>query len=103
MFYIGYITCKDSEESKKIAEALLQEKLVACANIVDEINTMYWWKDEIKHGTESLLLVKTNKSKINEIIEKVRGMHSYDIACIEFIPIENINKEYGEWVEEVLE
>ena len=94
-----YITCKDAEEAEKIAQALLQEKAVGCCNIIPEIRSLYWWEGKIADEKEVLLLAKTIEGKQEEIIEKVRELHSYETPCIEFIFIQETNKEFAGWLE----
>jgi len=99
---IGYIPCKDAAEGKKIARALLEDRLIACGNIIEKISSIYRGKGEIKEEAESLLLIKTQTGRQDKIIEKVNALHSYNIPCIEFIPVQECNKAYAGWLEENL-
>jgi len=104
MTVLGYITCKNEEEAHTIAKALLEKKLIACANIIPTIHSFYWWEGKIvEEEPESLLLVKTRKEKEDEVMGAVKAVHSYSLPCIEFIAIENENEEYKKWVEGVVQ
>ncbi|MBI2598532.1 MAG: divalent-cation tolerance protein CutA [Candidatus Diapherotrites archaeon] len=100
--FLVYITCKDKKEARKIAKKLLSERLIGCANIVQKIESIYWWRGKLVQVQESLLLCKTTKEKIPEIKKMVKRVHSYSVPCIEFIKIADQNKEYFEWLKRVL-
>ncbi|MDR1721500.1 MAG: divalent-cation tolerance protein CutA [Methanobrevibacter sp.] len=102
MMALIYITCSNEEESIKIGETLLKERLIACSNIIKEIKSMYWWEGEIAHDEESVLILKTLKNKVDEVIERVKELHSYDNPAILALPIFNVSNSYLEWVKEQL-
>ena len=97
-----YITCNGPKEAKKIARKLLEKRLIACANIVPKIDSLYWWNGKIEHSSEALLLGKTVKKNTSKIIEQTKKLHSYDVPCIEFIKISGQNKECEKWAKKVL-
>jgi len=98
---IIYITCKDSEEAEKIAEHLLKERLIGCANIFP-VKSIYWWKGKIEKNDEVVLLAKSKKEKFKSIELAVKKIHSYDIPLIESWDISDVNKEYLDWLEKEL-
>ncbi|MBN4065810.1 divalent-cation tolerance protein CutA [Candidatus Amoebophilus asiaticus] len=93
-----YITTKDVEEARVIAKLLLQSRMAACVNIVNKIESIYRWKGKILEDKEALLIVKTRASLVNEIIEKVKSVHSYECPCIVAFPILTGNQEYLDWI-----
>ena len=98
MYSFIYITTSGVSESKKIAKILLKEKLVACTNIVPRIESMYLWNGEIEEDSESLLIAKTLSSKVPEVTEMVKSVHSYDIPCILEFEIKSGSQDYLEWM-----
>ena len=96
--YLIYITCKDFEEAKEISNVLLKEKLVACTNIIDKIFSSFWWKGNLESCNESLIIAKTSDSKVDEVIKRVKELHSYEVPDILAIKIEKYNKEFNEWL-----
>jgi len=98
---IIYITCKDSEEAEKIAEHLLKERLIGCANIFP-VKSIYWWKGKIQKDNETVLLAKSKKEKFKSIELAVKKIHSYDIPLIECWDVSDVNKEYLDWLEKEL-
>lgn len=98
-----YLPCKDREEAARIARALVEEKLVACANYaLNEVRSVYTWKGEVQEDNEVLLLASTHKSLEEKIIAKVKELHSYDVPAIYFLEIEEVSKETEQWLKEVL-
>ncbi len=95
----GLITCKNKKEAEKIANALLEKKLIACANIVGKIDSVYQWNGKIEKSKEALLLLKTRKNFAKKIISETGKIHSYKVPCIEFIEVSKANKGFQKWVE----
>ena len=81
---------------------LLEEHLAACVNIIPQILSRYWWQGKIETAKESLLIVKTKKSVLKQLIKKVRAIHSYTVPEIIALPIEDGNPDYLNWITESL-
>jgi len=97
---LGYIPCKNKKEAEKIVKVLVEKRLIACGNIIPSISSCYKWEGKICNETESLLLVKTIKTKKKLVSEQVKKMHSHKLPCIAFIKFDEINKEYEIWVKQ---
>lgn len=96
---IGYITTASEKDSKRIAQALLAKRYIACANIVPKISSIFWWKGKIEKQKESLLIIKTREKWVEDIIAEVKRLHGYEVPCIEFWKAEKANAEFEKWVE----
>ncbi|MEN6330070.1 MAG: divalent-cation tolerance protein CutA [Methanobacteriaceae archaeon] len=103
MYSLIYITTSGEEESKEIARALLEERIVACANIIPSVKSFYWWEGEIEEDTESILILKTRRDRLETIIRRVKDIHSYDLPCILEISIQNGSEDYLKWLEDSLQ
>ena len=103
MYTLIYISTSGFSESKKIAMKLLQEKLVACTNIIREIDSFYLWKGEINEDKESLLIAKTQSDKVGIVIKRVEEIHSYDVPCILQIQVKKGSKNYLNWMKRELD
>jgi periplasmic divalent cation tolerance protein len=93
-----YITAKDTKEAEKIGSALVEERLVACVNIIEKVRSIYRWKGKIERESETVLIAKTKDSLVDKVVERVRALHSYECPCIEAIPIVNGNPAYLQWI-----
>ena len=87
------------EEAHSIAELLLNQRRAACVNIVPRVDSLFWWQDKLDSAQESLLIVKTKASVLNEIVRLVKENHSYDIPEIIALPIVGGNRNYLEWID----
>ena len=97
-----YITCKTGEEARKIASYLLDNRLIACANIFPA-NSLYRWENKIEDAKEMVIIAKSIKEKFNEIEKEVKRLHSYKTPGIVMIEISKSNKEYLDWVKDEVE
>lgn len=97
-FVAGFITAKDSEEARKISRALLEKRLVSCCNIVPRIESLYWWKGKMEEESEALIMLKTRKERMEEIIKEVKKIHSYKTPAIDFLNIAGGSREFLEWI-----
>jgi periplasmic divalent cation tolerance protein len=101
-YSIVYMTCGSKEEAHKIATALVQTKLVACANIFP-VSSVYTWKQKIHYDTEYAAILKTKRSKVPKVIEEVKRMHSYEVPDIVEIPLGRGSEPFFQWISEVVE
>jgi periplasmic divalent cation tolerance protein len=102
MYSLIYITTSGEQESKNIARILLEEKQVACANIISSMNSLYWWEGEIEEDNESILILKTFSENFDKVVERVKQIHSYDVPCILELEIKKGSSDYLDWLEESL-
>ena len=93
-----FITAADAEEAQRIAHVLVKERKAACVNIVPRVSSLFWWQDKLDSAQESLLIVKSRASVLNQIVDLVKGHHSYDVPEIIALPIIGGNPDYLEWI-----
>ena len=92
------VTTISVEEAQKIAGLLLSQKKVACVNIIKEAESMFWWRGKIESARESLMLIKSTKSRLDDIVSIVKGIHSYEVPEIIALPIIGGSAEYLDWM-----
>jgi len=93
------ITAKDKKEAEKIAKGLLEAKLIACANIINGVQSLFWWQGKIGSSKEVLLVLKTKKTLFNKISSKVKSLHSYQTPEIIALSILNGSEDYLNWID----
>jgi periplasmic divalent cation tolerance protein len=103
MFYIVLVMAKDQAEARHIGERLVEERLVACANVVPGVDSTYRWKGKVERASEALLLMKTSSEKLDRLISRVKELHSYEVPEVLALPIERGSPEYLKWLKESLE
>jgi len=97
-YIVLFITTATTNEAQRISKVLLEQRKVACVNIVPRVNSLFWWENKLDSTHESLLIVKTKASLLNEVVGLVREIHSYDIPEIIALPIVGGNQDYLEWI-----
>ena len=98
--YIVFVTTKNRKEAEKIAAGLLKEKLIACANIIDGVRSLFWWQGKIDRASEALLILKTRKSVFKRLESRIKSLHSYSVPEILAVEVAAGSKEYVRWVGE---
>tara|TARA_R100001143_G_scaffold63588_2_gene72818 strand:- start:75167 stop:75526 length:360 start_codon:yes stop_codon:yes gene_type:complete len=95
-----YVTTKDREEARKIGAAMVEEKLAACANIIDGMESIYRWEEKVETGKETVLILKTTYNNITKLTRRIKELHSYDVPAIVSINLaeQEGNAEYLNWV-----
>ena len=101
-FRMVLVTAGSGDEASRIARALVEEGLAACVNIVPGVRSIYRWKGALKSETEALLFIKTSADLMDDLEEKIRTLHSYEVPEILAFPIDRGNEAYLSWLEEIL-
>jgi periplasmic divalent cation tolerance protein len=97
-FSIVLVTAPDLKTARALAQAALQARLIACANLVPRIESHYWWQEKIESGAEVLLVLKTQKSKLAALEKLVLAKHPYDTPEFIVLPLSAGNKQYLDWL-----
>ena len=97
-YIVVLVTAKNKTEAEKIARGLLESKLIACANIVRGVQSLFWWQGKIDASKEILLVLKTKKILFKKVSTKVKSLHSYQTPEIIALPIVNGSEDYLRWI-----
>ena len=97
MYKILITSSNDNKMLNDLAKTLLKEKLSPCLNIVDDVNSFYFWDSKSVDSNESLLLIKCMECNIENIKKIIKKIHNYDAAEIISIDFNIISKEYEDW------
>lgn len=95
-----YMTAGSADEAGRIGEALVEEGLAACVNVIDGMKSIYRWQGAIQRDGETVLIAKTAKDRVDALTERVRSLHSYDCPCVIALPIDGGNPAFLSWVTE---
>ena len=102
-YIVVLITAKDKKEAAKMAQGLLEAKLIACANIVADVQSLFWWQGKIDSSKEILLILKTKKILFKRVVAKVKSLHSYQTPEIIALPIIAGSEDYLKWLSSSLD
>jgi periplasmic divalent cation tolerance protein len=92
------VTCRSIKEAQQIGHALVERKLVACANILAPLHSIYRWKGKVDVATEVLLILKSSRLRFGAIDSAIRKMHSYHVPEIIALPIAAGSRSYLDWI-----
>lgn len=93
-----YVTTESKQQALEIGAALIEARLAACVNILDNMTSLFWWDDDVQQGQECVLIAKTRKELIEPATELIKDLHSYDCPCVVALPIEGGNRDFLTWI-----
>ena len=93
------VTCRSAKEARKIARAVVEQRLAACANILARpVQSVYRWKGTVESAKEFLLTIKTTKARFPKLKGEIKRLHSYDVPEIIALPIAAGATNYLNWI-----
>lgn len=96
-----YVTVPDDGVSAdRLAEALVEERLVACVNVLPGVTSYYRWDGELKRDGEQLLLCKTRRALVERATARVVALHPYELPCVLALPLVGGSDAYLAWIAE---
>jgi periplasmic divalent cation tolerance protein len=93
-----YMTAGSPEEAQRIGEALVERRLAACVNIIDGMQSIYRWEGKLQRDREVVLIAKTIRERLPDLIDTVKTLHSYDCPCIVSMAIDHGHAAFLEWI-----
>jgi periplasmic divalent cation tolerance protein len=97
-FAVVLVTAPDMKVARKLAQAALEARLIACANLVPRIESHYWWQGRIESAAEVLVLMKTSNARLPELEKLVLAKHPYDTPEFIVLPVSRGSRRYLDWV-----
>lgn len=91
-------TVPDARTGRRLARALVAEKLAACVNIVPGLESLYHWQGRMHRDAEALLVIKTSLSAAPRTMRRLRELHPYDVPEIVRLNSADVLAAYGAWV-----
>jgi periplasmic divalent cation tolerance protein len=101
-YIIVLVTTANKVEAEKIAQTLLKERLIACANILNPVTSLFFWSGKIDKAEECLMVMKSRRDLFVELAECLKGLHSYEVPEVLAIPIVEGSAAYLAWMGEML-
>ena len=97
-------TSTDSHKvMKTIANALLNNKLAACVNMIPRMRSKYIMDGRITESREVILLIKTTEKLEDKVYKAIKEHHNYEIPEISTIQTSNVDKDYEQWLKDFVE
>ncbi len=102
-YILVVMTAANKEEARKIVRRLLDEKLIACANIMGPVSSLFWWENKIDEAKEFLVFMKSRKELFRRLSSRIKEIHSYQVPEVIALTIIKGLPPYLEWLEASLQ
>jgi periplasmic divalent cation tolerance protein len=96
-FILVTVTVPEAE-AEALARTLVEERLVACVNLVPGLRSIFRWKGKVEDEPEVLCLMKTRSSLFEAVRDRVEALHSYEVAETIAVSILAGNAAYLDWI-----
>ncbi len=93
-----YCTAASLDDARRLGRSAVEERLAACANILDGMTAVFRWEGAIEESREAVLLLKTTADRAEALIARLRELHDYEIPCIVTLPILGGNPDFLAWI-----
>ena len=98
-FALVLVTAPDLKAARRLAQSALTARLIACATLVPQIESHYWWQGKIETGKEVLLVLKTSRPKLGALEKHILAEHPYDTPEFVVLPVAAGNARYLDWLQ----
>jgi periplasmic divalent cation tolerance protein len=95
-----WVNCPDEAVAGRIAEESVAQRLVACANVLAPIRSVYRWQGTVEHGAEVPLVLKTRDTLFEPVARLVKELHPFEVPSIVATPLTHIDRAYAAWLME---
>jgi len=95
---VVFTNLPDRQAAVKLAQALVEQRLAACVNVLHECTSVYRWKDAIETTPEVPVMIKTRDVLYGEVEAAIRRLHPYELPEVVAVPVVRGLPEYLEWV-----
>lgn len=101
-----YSTCittvSKDEDARRLARSLVEKHLAACVNLVPGVQSIYEWQSTIHEDNEIILIIKTRRDSVQQVIDFVKKNHPYDVPELIELPILSGNPDYLKWIDSIV-
>jgi len=95
-----YVTCASEDEAIKIGETLVEERLAACANVLDRTTSIFRWEGKVQRENEVALILKTRSELVANATARIKSLHSYTVPCVTAVALTGGNADFLNWIEQ---
>ena len=97
-FVVVLVTAAGPEAAELLARALVEERLIACANLVGPIRSIYRWQGAVEEAAEHLLILKARAEDVDALVARIEALHGYDVPEVLAIPLVAGAARYLTWL-----
>lgn len=97
------LTTAPEKEAERMARALVEERLCACAQVLPPMRSVYWWKGKVEDAEERLILLKTDEVHLERLEARLTELHPYDVPEFVAMDVAHASAAYFSWLKEVMD
>jgi periplasmic divalent cation tolerance protein len=94
------VTFPDAETARRIVTTLVEERLVACGNLVPGVESIYRWQGAVETASEVLVLLKTENSRYEALESRLKELHPYEVPECLALTVAEGSLPYLRWLNE---
>lgn len=95
-------TLPDQEQARALSRNLVETRMIACANIIPQINSVYRWQDELIEQGECLVIMKTQARQLDRVRDFLATHHPYDVPEFIALNVSDSAEPYLAWLKQEL-
>lgn len=95
---VAIVTAPSHDAAERIVTAVVNERLAACGNIVPGVTSIYRWEGAVQQDSEVMILFKTTRAMLPELMTRVAALHPYDVPEFLALPVTAGLDAYTKWV-----
>lgn len=96
--FMIYVTYPALEKAREVSRILVEERLVACANIFPAHESLYHWDGAMQSENEVAVIYKTAQTRFEPLKARILALHPFECPCIAAMPIENAHDDFVRWI-----
>jgi len=97
-FLVVFVTVGGEEQARSMARTLVEEKLAACVNVLNGVQSYFSWEGKVDEASEALLMIKTRRDCFSRLSKRVEALHTYDVCEVIAFDMVDGNPSYLEWM-----
>jgi periplasmic divalent cation tolerance protein len=95
-----FMTAPDADSARRIVGELVEQKLVACGNIIPSVTSIYRWDGAVRTATEVMAVLKTTENRVMLVLQRIGELHPYDVPEAIAVDIDSGMPSYLGWIHE---
>ena len=96
---VVFATAPDDKSASLIAKEVVEKRVAACAQVLPEMTSYYWWEGKLESSTERMIIIKTTSDNLTELTTLIEKIHPYDVPEVVALEIRGGAEKYLRWVE----
>jgi periplasmic divalent cation tolerance protein len=97
---VVFTTFPDQNTARRIVHTLVEERLIACGNLVPGVESIYRWKGEVETAAEIFCVMKTEEARYVALEARLKELHPYEVPECIMLRVQDGLRDYLQWITE---